>query len=274
MFKPILGLCVILGASRLLLALMGQFQRRLHPAPETARKLMHAGMGSILLTCPLFFTRPWPVLLLGSVFIGLLLARRLVPALNRHVAHVIYAVDRPSLGEFYFPISACALFVLARGNPLQFCIPMMLLTYADAAAALVGMRYGRCTFVTPGGRKSAEGCTAFFVTALILCAVPLLVQPGALPPIALLVALNIALLTTFLEAASWHGLDNLTVPLAAWLMLRHLPRLTAPEFAIALAAAVAFLLVPALRDRPHLARTSSPSFALPRPPLRVEKWLS
>ena len=247
MLKILLGLAVILGASRLLLYAMGVMQRRLDPPPEVIRKLMHAGMGTVLLLCPCFFDRAWPVVLLAAVFVGLLIAREYLPFLHRHVSHVIYGVERHSLGEFYFPMTTAVLFLLARGRCLEFYVPMMLLTYADAAAAIVGKRYGRCVFETPGGRKSAEGCAAFFVTAFALTAIPLLLQGGAGVTATLLIALNIALVTTFLEAGSWHGWDNVTVPLAAWAMLRWLPTFTGVQFAATVGVGGIVMLIHSLR---------------------------
>ena len=63
---------------------------------------------------------------------------------------------------------------------------------------------------------------AFFLVALPCAYVPLRVWTEAGWAGTLLLSLNLALLATLVEALSWNGLDNLTVPLAVFLLLRML----------------------------------------------------
>lgn len=84
----------------------------------------------------------------------------------------------------------------------------------DAAAALVGRRYGRTRY--PGSPKSAEGSAAFFAAALA-SATPLLWWPaadpgGRLTPLVLVAG---ALAATVTEAVRLPLNDNLRVPLVA-----------------------------------------------------------
>jgi phytol kinase len=70
--------------------------------------------------------------------------------------------ERRSLGEVYFPAAVAVLFCLSHQTPLLFCIPILMLTLADAVAALIGVRYGRLRYQTLEGQKSAEGSITFF----------------------------------------------------------------------------------------------------------------
>jgi phytol kinase len=238
-----LGMACILAASCLLTLAVRLAHLRGWARPEVLRKLTHAGMGSILLSCPFFFERFWPVAALSALFVALMGLRRWWPLLNRHLSPVVDGVSRSSAGEFYFPLAVALLFVLAGANHREYCLPLALLSYADAAAALVGTRWGRCFFATPGGRKSVEGCTAFFLVALSLGLGFLLVRRPALPMAAMLIALNIALLTTLMEAVSWRGLDNLAIPLSAWAMLHFLETPSGALFFASLFGGAALLLL-------------------------------
>src|SRR5438445_10291411 len=90
------------------------------PSAELSRKLLHVGMGTIFLSWPWLFHGPVPVAILAVSFAGLIFARRVCPSLDAHVAGVIYGVGRTSYGELWFPVSACLLFTLSRGDWLLF----------------------------------------------------------------------------------------------------------------------------------------------------------
>jgi len=204
--------------------------------------LLHVGMGTIFLSWPWLFHGPVPVAILAVSFAGLIFARRVCPSLDAHVAGVIYGVGRTSYGELWFPVSACLLFTLSRGDWLLFCAPVALLAYADAAAAILGTRYGRARL---RGGKSVEGCLACCAVAFVTTHVLLSLDGRAAPVKAVLVAVEVAILTMVLEAASPAGLDNLTVPLAGWGLLRTLPQtstaLLLGWLAVSVAVSVALL---------------------------------
>jgi phytol kinase len=218
--RPWLGIAVMLGASRLLLAAVGRYARRCRTTPEGARKALHVGMGTLFLACPWLFDRPWPMLLLAAIFVSLLIARLYFPPLQYHVAGVIYGVERKSLGEYYFPLIAAFLFTIFNGDVLLYAIPVSLLVYADAAAALVGTRYGTWHFPTTGARKSLEGSTAFVVTAFFTTHVPLLLAGRVSTTASLVIAIVIAVLSAAIEVFCRNGLDNVAVPLLAFALLR------------------------------------------------------
>jgi phytol kinase len=105
---------------------------------------------------------------------------------------------------------------------LLYSIPVLTLTFADTAAAVAGKRYGRLRYPTPGGYKSLEGSTAFFVAACICSLVPLTVASSGAPVTALFIAISLSVMMTLVEAVSFGGLDNLLIPLLGYLILRWL----------------------------------------------------
>jgi phytol kinase len=223
MANPWLGIGLVLGILAALFGVLRAFQRLVAPNPEVVRKLMHVGMGLATLSFPWLFADVWPVVLLGGVSIGALAAVRLVRRLKSGLGSVLGGVARESFGEFYFVVSVGCLFCLARGQPfgpILYCIPLLILTLADACAALVGVRYGQRHYATLDGRKSAEGSIAFFLVACSSVHVPLLLGTEVGRAETLLIALALGLFVMMCEAVAWHGLDNVLVPLASYLLLR------------------------------------------------------
>jgi phytol kinase len=215
-----LGIALMLGVARLSLVGVCWHRRCFQPRPEVSRKLLHIAMGTSFMALPWMFQETWPVLGLCAAFVGLLLLRRAMPAIDCGVSGVIYGVERSSSGEFWFPVAVAALFLVSRGSPVSFCAPLALLTYADAAAALVGGRYGSIRLRWGGGQKTLEGSGAFFMTALIGTQLSLNLLTSVPSNIAWLVALLVAAIATFIELIAPRGFDNFLVPVISSLLLR------------------------------------------------------
>lgn len=214
---------------------------RLSLPAEVKRKAIHFVSGSVALPFPWLFSGRGPVFVLCALSVALLLGLRYLPALRRIAGGGLHGVGRASLGDLLFPLSIALLFVLADGNRLLFVAPVAVLTMADGAAALAGLRYGLSPYATAEGRKSWEGTIVFFVIAAAATLVPLLLLSDVGRTEVLLVALLVGLIGCAIEAASWYGLDNLFVPLGAYFLLR---RLVGMEAAALLAelALLAFLI--------------------------------
>jgi phytol kinase len=218
--SPLLLIPSVWAALAVLVAGLAWAQGRWTIAPEWSRKAVHVGMGLVCAAFPWLFSEFWQVAVTVAGATGLLLAIRLVPALQVRFGSVLGGVGRASLGDVFFPVSVLLLFALAGREPVLYVVPMLLLTLADAAAALVGTSWGRRSFTADEGFKTWEGSLAFLVVAFLCAWLPLLLAAPELGARTALVALCIALVTMLLEASAWRGLDNLFVPLAALVMLR------------------------------------------------------
>jgi phytol kinase len=223
---PLAGMAIILGAFLLLWIALALFRKLRNPNPEILRKLMHVGMGLVTLLLPALFDRAWPVVLLASICALALAAAKFWPPLGA----VIGGVDRASRGDLYFPISVAILFIAANhtttpllhGRAILFCIPILILTFADAIAALVGISYGAHRYTGIESQKSAEGSLAFFTVAFLSTHIPLLLLTDDRQMVrekVLLISLTIGFLVMLLEGIAWRGLDNLLVPLGAFILL-------------------------------------------------------
>ena len=212
---PAGGIAFVLVAFGGLMLSVKALQQRGAVQPETARKAVHLGMGTLCLFFPWIFDQVWPVWILAALALLLLAGVRLVPALKQGVGGVLHDVNRASLGELCFPLGVAVVFTLAQGDPLLFVIPVALLTFADAAGAMIGMRWGRHPYVTLEGTKSVEGSIAVGATGMLATVVPLLLAGHTLAA-SLLMGAAIGLFALNLEAISWHGLDNIFLPLAVY----------------------------------------------------------
>ncbi len=217
-WSPTVSIAFVLSALGALVGGVKGLQARGALSAELSRKLVHIGMGVVCLTFPWLFETTWPVWLLAGLAVGALALLRLVPAVRSRLGSVLHSVERRSLGEVYFPLGVAAVFTLARGNVLLFVIPVALLTFADAAGALVGKRWGRHRFETLEGSKSIEGSAAVGLVSALCVAGPLLAY-GHPPATALVIALVMGLFGLILEAIAWRGLDNVFLPLAAFTQL-------------------------------------------------------
>ncbi|MBV9759373.1 MAG: hypothetical protein JO340_02315 [Acidobacteriaceae bacterium] len=222
------GVAIAASVIALLVALRA-IQKRFAISPELARKLFHIAGGVVSLLLPYIFSSVAAVAVMTFCITGILLAIRLLPRLRGSVGLVLNSVNRPSLGELCFPLSVLILYALAHNQKVYFAIPLLILTFADSTAALIGSRYGSVKYAATDGVKSVEGSAAFFLVGFLGAHVPLLLWTDLGREESLLVAVILAFLLVILEAVCWGGLDNLFVPLCAYAVLKNLVTLPASE---------------------------------------------
>lgn len=242
MFHPWLGIVLVLALLLGVMAALKAHARRYAPHPEWTRKLLHMSMGLATLSFPWLFREVWPVLVLAVFSCAYFVLLRASGPLQRHLGGVLDGVKRDAPGEIYFALAIAMLFVLARGDAVLFAIPVLLLTFADAVCALIGVRYGRLRYPIGEDEKSAEGSVAFFAVAFGCAHAPLLLWTQTGRAETLLIALTLALLMTFVEAASWRGLDNLFIPLGAFALLKNFLRMDATALCMHLGVALALVV--------------------------------
>jgi phytol kinase len=219
MDNPILA---SLAPSLLLVPAMGLLSRIDGGSPvrqEIRRKALHVVAGLVALTFPLFLTNGWLVAAALGLVVSWMLAVRTVPALRTRFGCVLHDAGRVSRGELYFALATAFLLLVARDAPVYYVAPLLILTLADTAAAIVGRGWPKGMMPACTGGKTVSGSTAFLLTACIITAAVLahFTELAPLPVVA--VSLFVAAACTVTEAASTRGLDNLTVPAIAWLIL-------------------------------------------------------
>ena len=218
MTEPWIGIGLVMATFAALLGVFSIIGPLLQP--EVLRKGLHISMGLTTLSFPWLFETPWPVVLVAAASTVAFLGFRSRFTLFRRLALAMQRIKRVSVGEYCFVAGTCIVFVLAQDDPVLYCIPMLLLTLADSAAALVGTAWGRHRYLTMGDYKTLEGSAAFFLVAFACIAVPLAWFTPASNPESLAVAALIAFAVTVLEAAVGGGFDNLLVPLGAFAAIK------------------------------------------------------
>jgi phytol kinase len=206
--------------------------------PEIKRKAVHLVMGCFCLTLPWIFEHPWQADLLAIIAIIVLL---LIRILKPQFGNVLHSVDRFSFGEILFPVGVTLVFRLADGDLSLYLPAIATLTFADAAGALIGKRFGRLSYRTNAGQKSVEGSTAVFLVSFLIVFFSGVSED---PLTNFLISVMAALVATMAEGILGAGIDNLILPLAMAALLIFLRELTWPELLlrITLVFAVALFL--------------------------------
>lgn len=193
------------------------WQKKFNPHPELARKMMHIATGLVALTFPALLHDTKAVWLACSLAIIMLLLQKYFKPLKA-LGSVLNSVQRVSLGDVYFLISIALIYQLAP-EPIYFTIPILVLTLADALAALIGVRYGQTKYFVAQDQKSLEGSAAFFLIAFLSTHIPLLLSNATGRLESLLIAVLVGLVIMIIEAISWQGLDNLFIPYGTLVVL-------------------------------------------------------
>ena len=213
-----LGIAAVLALLPLLCGAVAFAGPRLRWSAELRRKAVHVGMGLATVSFPWIFDHWWPVAVVCALSVLMLQAIKRWEA-SRGEA-VVFGVERSSLGELCFPLAVVIVFWWAAGDWVLHVVPILMLTFADAAGALIGASYGRMEYTALSGRKSLEGSVVFFCAAFFSAHVPLLLGTGTERAETLLIAAILGLVVMMFEAIATRGLDNLVVPLASAYLLR------------------------------------------------------
>lgn len=185
--------------------------RRVSADSELVRKVVHIGTGNIILLAWWLKLPTWVGVWASVVAGAIALLSFYIPFLPG-----INSVGRRSLGTFFYAVSIGIL--TAWFWPTQqfhyAAIGILIMTWGDGLAALIGQRFGQHPYEVWGIKKSWEGSLtmaliSYVVSSLIFLGVYGNMWQTWVLPIA------IALVATGLEAFSKLGIDNLTVPLGS-----------------------------------------------------------
>lgn len=210
---------------------------------EVSRKSVHMILGLLCLGLPWWFDGPGPVWIIAVVATLILTCVRSIPLLREGIGAGLHGVKRPSYGDVLFGPAVAAVFHMAEADPFLFCIPVGILTLADAAGALGGTRWGRHFYGSGEGFKSIEGSTAFFLTAAACVFFPLWLGGAAGLWTAVWIGLILGLLAMMAEGLADRGFDNLVIPVGCYFVLARLIDLDAGPLAWRFVIAVFFLVL-------------------------------
>lgn len=195
---------------------------------ELYRKLFHLAVaGSIFVL--LYAFQHWYVAVLAILVFGVLLLG--VALLFERLPRITRALSERKPGEIRSSLllmlaSMAGMIALGWGlfgadAKCMTAAPVMAWGLGDAAAALIGKRWGRRKFTQAwlDNKKSVEGTAAMFAFAAAAILATLLAYTGWAWYTSLMVAVVVAPVAAFTELVSKDGTDTITVPLATWAWL-------------------------------------------------------
>jgi phytol kinase len=224
-----LAVAGVLAGLFLGLPMIRLFSKRFGASPEVARKMIHVAMGLACSTFPWVFDRAFPVWVLAGIATLPLGFIRLFPALRNGVGSVLHGINRPSYGEVLFAPAVAMVFALAGGDVFLYLIPVLILTIADAAGALVGTRWGKRRYGSGEGFKTVEGSMIVLLTAFLCGFFPLLFGGRVDVMHAVWIGLILGILAMMVEGISDRGFDNIVIPVGCYFILERLMVLDMPS---------------------------------------------
>lgn len=177
---------------------------------EAVRKVVHIGVGNIILLAWWLEVPAWLGITASVLFSVLTVLSYRFPLLPS-----VSEVGRQSWGTFFYALSIGLLITWFWPQLPQYAaLGILVMTWGDGLAAVVGQRFGQHPYLAWGMKKSWEGSltmalVSYVVSSLIFLGIQGNTWQTWLIPVA------IALVATGLETFSKIGLDNLTVPLGS-----------------------------------------------------------
>ena len=177
-------------------------------ARESTRKIIHVGIGMWIVPTFLLFEHQLWAVLPAATFV-------LVNASSWQFGWIrSMEGERRNIGVILYPLStalALGLFWTAPW-PVVGSAAILVMCWGDAAAAIVGRRWGKTHYVVLDHQRSLEGSAAMFCASTVAVLVSFYAFGAPVDSGVVVAALITALAATLVEAVCPWGLDNLLVP--------------------------------------------------------------
>ncbi|WP_373480124.1 diacylglycerol/polyprenol kinase family protein [Geminocystis sp.] len=202
-----------------ILLIIAEFSRRYTKVDsEFTRKIVHIGTGNVILLA-WWFHIPTFIIIFASIIASFVAITSyflpILPSVN--------GVGRKSLGTLFYAMSIGILtgFFWENGQQQYTVMGILIMSYGDGMAALIGKKWGKNSYQVWGNKKSWEGSlTMTFVSILITVIVLTYTDNWQLEN--MIIALIVGIFVTILETISYIGIDNLTVPVFGGILIYYL----------------------------------------------------
>lgn len=228
--EALLGRVAFVGYYLVMVAVLFAARRLFGLSGELFRKLFHISVAaSVFVLLHAFQT--WYLAALaavgfGTVVYGVMFFLERYPGVMRALEERRPGEIRSSLAVMFFTIAALIALGwgwLGPGSKYMVIVPVMAWGFGDAAAALVGKRWGRRRLRGRwlDGKKTAEGTLAMVAFATAAAFLTLLGYTGWPWHVCLAAAVLVAPVAALTELVTRNGMDTITVPFAtfAWLLV-------------------------------------------------------
>jgi dolichol kinase len=237
-YQEIQGAFSISAIFAVIIAVSEFISRKFNPSPEFTRKFVHMNGGIACLFFPFFVKSQFTVLALAALFSMLFYLGGKMKFLK-----CLHGVERKTRGSEYYPFAIWALFFLSFDRLWLYFSSVLVLTAADACAALIGEKYGSIRYKVGDSYKSLEGSLFFWIISFLAIQIPMLLLSGLPKETCILSALLVSFLMTCTEAVSVRGTDNIFVPVLTAYILLKITQKPVPEIAFQCASLFAIFAV-------------------------------
>ena len=181
-------------------------KRYLPKKEELSRKIVHIGIGPVILFAWLFDI-PKNIAFVSALFITIALAVnyqfRLMPTIEE--------IERKSFGTIAYGISITLLLLLFWPHyALSISLGVLSMAFGDGLAGLIGKSIKSPTWSILGQTKSIAGTLTMGIVVAITTELITSINNIAIQPLEIIA---ISIIATFLEQISPFGMDNITVPI-------------------------------------------------------------
>lgn len=199
-----------------------------------ARKLVHSFAGLAIFVVPYLDVPYWAIVM--SALLAFFMYFSNTNFVTKYIFNALAEHEELHLGylqgPFAYAIAITILMFVATllpGHQYYVIASLMVMIYADTAASIVGVRYGKTKIYIPwvGSKRSLEGSFAFFVIGILVSFITYyfvgVIFPGSGLPLSLtevyVLTFVTSLLGTCLELISPSKWDDLLIPLGVTLGL-------------------------------------------------------
>lgn len=206
-----LQLSVVVFWLGMVILIAAWFHFQTNVKPETVRKVVHIGTGNIILWA-------WWLQIPAWIGIGVSIFFTILTLLSHRFFLLpgIESVGRKSWGTVFYAVSIGLLIAVfwSIERPEFAVLGILIMTWGDGMAALIGQQIGVNHYHVWGVQKSWEGSLTMTLVSWVVGGVVLGSIHGWTWQVNF-TAFTVALVATVLESFSKFGIDNLTVPLAS-----------------------------------------------------------
>ena len=209
--EQISPLSLVIGYLGLITLLAEGLHRFIKAEEELTRKIVHIGSGNVILLA-WWLNIPASLIIQASVVASIIaIVSYFLPILPS-----INSVGRQSGGTLFYAISIGLLtaWFWELNQPQYAVIGILVMSWGDGMAGLVGENWGKHPYQLFGSQKSWEGSLTMAVISFIVTSLILLLSYGNIWQ-SWMISLVVAIFATMLETFSKLGIDNLTVPLGS-----------------------------------------------------------
>lgn len=204
-----------------LLVLAGEYlKRKKYISGEIARKFVHTTTGSWAALWPIYLDLKSIATLAFLLTLGSILLRLFSPLKS------IYSIKRLSIGEILIGVGIAVSAWFADSGSV-YAAAVLIISWSDSVAAIVGTKYGnKNSFKIFKSKKSIFGSTAFFITTGAVIFGFYMYEHNIFSVFAtmdafraIVYSLSLSAVLTVTEILGIYGIDNLTVPILATVLL-------------------------------------------------------